>query len=845
LDAELRLVTPTDPESGSVADREDEGLAGPAAVPGERYYLLAHDYLVPALRQWLTRKQRETRRGRMQLLLAERAALWGAKQERKQLPGWWEWASIRLHTRPRDWTALERRMMSAAARRHLLQAGLQAGVLLLFLGVVGWGVFEVYRGPLRAATLVRELRSAPPADVHHILNQLDSCRYWANPLLEEMTQESRRYSKVELRARLALLSVDPEGQEDYLFKGMLNPDTDPDEYVLIRDELWVHSRELLRRLWDVWKDETDKDRHFRAAFALARYDTDNVNSERVGAEVAEKLVKQNQHQLAKWQDISVAPSMLIPLSKHLHNILRDRNRRESERVNAARFYLKTDPGHAAQKLLIDLLLDTEGADYKYFLEWFTAAPKVAAKLLLGPRADPGIIWPLLGPRADPRVLRPDASEDDTKRRAHAAVVLLQLDQWEKQIQAGSIIWPLLGPRLAPRVRSYLIHRLSRVDLKPETLIQQYGQEEDPCAKRALLLSLGEFAEFQLPARRPKELVKELLETYQDHSDPGLHAAVDWLLRQWKVEEEWLKQANDKWANNKEQREKRLDSIRQLVNRDKEKTPPQWYVNSQGQTMVVIAGPVEFGMGSPDDEPTRPSDEALHRKRIPRSFALATKEVTVQQFQEFLKDHPDIGSRWKGSLEKSAPDEPIVGVTWFEAAQYCRWLSKREGISENKMCYPPIAQIKEGMSMPADYLWRTGYRLPTEAEWEYVCRAGASTSRHYGVAEELLGDYAWYAQYALGRARPVGSKKPNDFGLFDMLGNALEWCQDAYAPYPPDPPIEDREDKRPITALDKRVLRGGSFASGAEAVRSAARFSRPPQFRSPLAGLRVARTLPPD
>ena len=151
-------------------------------------------------------------------------------------------------------------------------------------------------------------------------------------------------------------------------------------------------------------------------------------------------------------------------------------------------------------------------------------------------------------------------------------------------------------------------------------------------------------------------------------------------------------------------------------------------------------------------------------------------------------------------------------------------------------------------MPADYLTRTGYRLPTEAEWESGCRAGAATSRPYGVAEELLGDYAWYADNSHGRARPVGSKKPNDFGLFDMLGNAWEWCQDAYAPYPPDrdgPPYVDREDKKRITALDRRVLRGGTFASPAEAVRSAARFGFPPQIRLPLAGLRVARTLPAD
>jgi eukaryotic-like serine/threonine-protein kinase len=805
LDAELRLVTPTDPENVPLADREDEGPAAPVTVSGERYYQLTHDYLVPALRQWLTRKQRETRRGRMQLLLAERAALWGAKQERRQLPGWWEWANIGLHTRPRDWTALERRMMGAAARRHLLQAG----VLLLFLGVVGWAVFEVYRGPLRAAALVRELRSADPGRVPRIIDELGSCRRWARPFLKEMAEES--VPRQELYARLALLPMDPEGQKRYLYERML--EADPEEFTLIRDALAKYSGELVPQLWDLLKTETNEDRRFRAMFALLDYDTRNPRCEHLSSVVAEKLVKEDPLRAAKWQ-LNYIP-IREALQPDLRRILKDRDRPESERVLAARLHPNNQRDTPfVQNLLIDLLLDTEGAAYNESLPWFTVEPKQAAELI-HTVLDKG--------------LRPDASEDDTKRGAHAAVVLLQLDQWEERIQAGRTVWPMLGRRADPRVRGYLIHRLSRVGLKPEALVKQYGQEKDVWAKRALLLSLGEFPEFRLPARRPAELVKELLRTYRDDPDPGLHAAADWLLRRWEQKDD-LKKVDRELRTGKVEGER------------------QWYVNGQGQTLVTFRRPAEFRMGSPQGEPTRPSDEAPHRRRIPRPFALAAREVTVAQFQKFLDDNPPIAARWKGALERSGPEEPVVGVSWFEAARYCRWLSEKVGIPEEQMCYPPIEQIKEGMKMPADYLSRTGYRLPTEAEWEYCCRAGAGTSRHYGVAEELLGDYAWYAGNSHGRARPVGSKKPNDFGLFDMYGNAWEWCQDAYAPDPPDrggPPFEDREDKRPVTALDRRVLRGGAFASGAEAVRSAARFSRPPQLPNPLAGLRVARTLPPD
>jgi formylglycine-generating enzyme required for sulfatase activity len=185
---------------------------------------------------------------------------------------------------------------------------------------------------------------------------------------------------------------------------------------------------------------------------------------------------------------------------------------------------------------------------------------------------------------------------------------------------------------------------------------------------------------------------------------------------------------------------------------------------------------------------------------------------------------------------------MTGMTWYEAAWYCNWLSQQEGIDQNQWCYEANGQNEFGPGMrPKPRFWTlTGYRLPLESEWEFACRAGAVTARHYGRAEELQGEYAWFVANGKNQAQPVGILKPNDFGLFDMHGNASEWCHDAYSDYQA-AGESPRPDSQPITNDFSRILRGGSFLDQSHTIRAADRMMDLPANRNYTIGFRPVRT----
>ena len=289
-------------------------------------------------------------------------------------------------------------------------------------------------------------------------------------------------------------------------------------------------------------------------------------------------------------------------------------------------------------------------------------------------------------------------------------------------------------------------------------------------------------------------------------------------------------------------------------------------------MIVIRGPVSVTMGSPSTERGRQpaSDSAAepqHAVTIRRSFAISATEITNAQFRRFLQANADAQQRYAyaGAPERMAevlkefsPDEdsPAIAVTWYEAAMYCNWVSQQEGLPASEWVYP-TGVLRDGVELPADYLKRHGYRLPTEPEWEYATRAGTTTSRFFGESEERLGEYAWFARHPPRtkddpvdpsdpqRTARVGRLKPNPLGLFDVYGNVWEWTQDRVVRYQTADLNDDHEDDvLRVSDSDARTRRGGAFPYGAAFARSAARgtVNSLPTNRRDNVGFRIARTV---
>ncbi len=233
-------------------------------------------------------------------------------------------------------------------------------------------------------------------------------------------------------------------------------------------------------------------------------------------------------------------------------------------------------------------------------------------------------------------------------------------------------------------------------------------------------------------------------------------------------------------------------------------------------MVFIQGGV-FDMGSNSGEN---DEKPVHSVEV-SSFYIGKYEVTNKEYKEYKPDH---------SSYFSDDNYPVECVSWNDAIAYCNWLSDKEGLNR---CYSGSGD-KIVMDMTRD-----GYRLPTEAEWEYACRAGSKKEYYWG--NSIDGSYCWYSDNSGKKVHPVGQKKPNNFGLYDMSGNVWEWCWDWYGKsYYSGSPSSNPSGP---SSGSFHVVRGGCWNGNAGSCRLANRnFNKPGYYDGGL-GFRVVRRVP--
>jgi serine/threonine protein kinase/formylglycine-generating enzyme required for sulfatase activity len=620
----------------------------------------------------------------------------------------------------------------------------------------------------RTYILIDSLLTANSKAVPSILAGIDQQRETAIPRLRALQRNSSLTPVQAARIQLALFPYDST-QIPKLSQFLLS--VDPGEFLVTRDTLSSHSSEMLGDLWDVaTSEEQSSEQKLRAACALAAYDSSNTKWEQIGSKVADTLVHQNSLSVADWVE-ALRPARQF-LCNSLISFFRDSHPdRSTTRLQAAMILMEyAEPD---VKLLTSLVADADDRQFDLLMSRLQGAEYLSA---------------LRRELASARAAAEAGAAEHDNRVATLAIACLRLGSNEE-------FWSLLERSSSPSVRSYLIHRSARLGVPAKTLWDRLRFQPSSGVVQAILLALGQYEKDAMIGVLGGDAVRELEELSDVAVDAGVRASVEWLIRH-------------RFQQGREPQPLGSQSHRRLTE--------SCFYTSQGHCMLRLPK-TSIVLGSPLGEIGRREDEEERPFTLGYPLAMSAMEVTVAQFQVFLKENPSIKHNYVHSYSPT-PDCPQTSVSWHDAAAYCNWLSEKEGLPPEEWCYRLVEETDSGpiLATAPNFLERKGYRLPTESEWEYACRAGTRTVRTYGNHESLLTEYAWYQANASDRSWPVATKKPNDWGFFDMHGNVWEWCQDAA-----DVKLGEQVSANEATR-EPRIVRGGSFFYHSIYIRSSLR-----------------------
>jgi formylglycine-generating enzyme required for sulfatase activity len=724
---------------------------------------------------------------------------------------------------------LSRRAQKRKTRKRVITA---AGIALVFFALAAlgrWKWIDIQaqrreRGLVETmvVSLITDDLDELPQHVKELQAHLD----WAIPLLKKAIQEAGddpRHSKQKLRASLALAGCDPQQADVALDKYLLAQllAAHPEDVRVIRQFLAPHKDFAVGELRKTIEYPLERVQRLRAASGLVLFAPSDPTWGQWAHEIARDLLSVPSFELKAWtENLRPVGKTLAP---ELERVCKDRAPKQTaDRAVAAAVlaeYWADEPDRLAEVALVA----ENDREFQPFVAKLRTSKRPVPALLAETLEQELPLNAATDKQHSARSEEPAAAEDQRnefwKRQANAGVCLLELNEFE-QVRDFLKYSRNREQRYSedPSLRSYLIQRLGVLGTSPVKLGELLSQESDVGVRQGLILALGDCDAFKFTASDKRKIGELVAALFRSDPDSGVHCAAWWMLR------------NQLWNPTLSVELPAVDRAASRARADAHNS--NWFINCQGQTFAIVDPPHTI---QPGIETTGKDSTRTHR------FAIATTEVTVAQFHVFRPDQTE------DTDIAHDPECPMNQLTWYDAAAYCNWLTDRE--NENRPetdhlrhCYLPwnvgdtTFDNVRSVTIPADFLERTGYRLPTETEWDYVCKAGARTTYSFGMPRELLGRYAWFASNSESRTWPVGQLRPNALGSFDMHGNIWEWCHDAYGG-------NEVGNTGEVSTRIPRVLRGGSFASVAQII-TYPNEAAVPDFRE-LAdfGFRPARTYP--
>jgi hypothetical protein len=826
LDRRLRLI------SASTA-----GYVDPSDASSNRSnYQLTHDYLVPSIREWLTRNKRSTSRGRAELILDECTRFWTEKRDDKQLPSLFETFTIYSNVPSASWTGAQSEMMRASGKYH----GSRALILFVYffaLSTFGW-IFRQnslrHEQLDRAQQRIRQVFTIAPENIQELVNDPvwtpGVIEAYIKPIYSDSKSSKPADKKGRLHAEMLAVKHDPSRVES-----LKNEFLGSTDVVYLNPLIYVlgpYAQSLRPEMKALFKNPAaESQRRLRAATFLVQHpDGATVQdwTEREFAFLAEELLKSNA------EDQPAIRKLLAPISSRLLPAIEvhfsDPNQDAAIHVsaaNAVKDFAKNDRGRIAE-----LIASSNPSQFAILFPLIADEPNQA------------VFNQLTSIVADTS-FSADSSLSETirkgKRLATAAISLIRLGQYSR-------ISPVFYTTDFPEALSQFVHLAKTEGVTGSQVLACLEASnyfhDNTNALYACLSLLGEYSLDEFPDVQKRRLVDRVSELYQRHPESKIHGITRWLLISWSKQYivESFESTTIPYALDRQWFQLAID----LPGIDE--SGAQGTKKRFSYTFVVFP-PGKYQLGSTDLlDPDRQQDETQYVAEIKTPFAVLDREITFEEILRFNRE-PFAQEMIKF---QATPQDSAFFTTWFDSVAFCRWLGQQVGLKEIDQAYAdpqslPESQVQRDpttkwapLNWPFD-ISKPGFRLPMESEWEISARGDSKSRFSFGGDTTLLRHYAWYDQNSGRHAHNPRELRPNLRGVYDAQGNVFEWCHGWARD---DRPVVETDPVGPQTG-GTRVDRGGGWYYGANQCRMSFQYGDDPSLRGHNLGFRIAVTLDPS